>query len=172
VYPPRKPNYAVTGFGWLLAVAAIGASITLWTDAEARFGLPFVARRQTSAFARVQFSRPQNQEGDFLFLFTQTNAAVLYVKPPFDRFQGDVQVRECGPHEQKTVVFGYVLDRKVEDVFRLHGLIMPFGVVRGAAGGMVPGWVRIYHGIFLVWEWYHVATAFLAARFSADRFSQ
>ena len=39
----------------------------LWTDRDTRFGFPFVARRQTSGFALVQFPRPQNQDGDFLF---------------------------------------------------------------------------------------------------------
>lgn len=63
--------------GGLAECLPTGASIKLCTAALARRGRPFVASRQTSAFERVQFPRPQNQPCPLLFRFAQQKARVL-----------------------------------------------------------------------------------------------
>ena len=73
---------AVAGFLRFLGVLFDVAHDDLMYTGACPFGMPFVARMQSSALARVQYPMPQKRPSDTRFCLIQTKAVVLYSNPP------------------------------------------------------------------------------------------
>ena len=83
-----------------------------------------------------------------------------------------VTVIEAGPcpiAQKKTVVFGYILNRKGIDVFRFHCAVVSFDVSRFSTGRVVPRRIGIYYRIFLFRKRYHSESPSFRKRSSSSK---